>query len=325
MTSNLPEHVLNSIKLEGIFMPRARRQRDAVYNKHKRFVHYTSAENAVKIIRTKRLWMRSTTCMADYMEVEIGHDMLLRAFSDGARERFISALDLIAPGAAIEAVKHFDDWWEHIRLSCYISSISEHDSDEDLHGRLSMWRAFGGTLPKVALVIRVPEYSGGAEQLKLTFSPVAYLTGEDVKLTLSDIIDNITTETSFLRTLDRSVIVANTFNMLLGAVTCIKHKGFQEELEWRAIYTPKFAPSSLMISSTEVVGGVPQIIYQIPLDKEFSPDLAGLDLASIFDRLIIGPSPFPVAMYEAFVDVLTKAGVSDAQSRVWNSNIPLRN
>jgi hypothetical protein len=190
--------------------------------------------------------------MADFMEVEIGHDMLERAFSDGARKHFFDALDLIVSEAAEEAVKRFDEWWEHIRFSCYISSISEHDNDEDLHGRLSMWRA------------------------------------------------------------------------LLGAVTCIKHKGFQEELEWRAIYTPKITQSPLMECSTEVIGGVPQLIYKIPLDKSVSPDLTGLDLANIFDRLIIGPSPFPVAMYEAFVDALAKAGVSDASGRVWNSNIPLR-
>ena len=35
--------------------------------------------------------------------------------------------------------------------------------------------------------------------------------------------------------------------------------GFEEEREWRAIYTPKRAASPLIISSTEVIGGVPQI------------------------------------------------------------------
>jgi hypothetical protein len=79
-----------------------------------------------------------------------------------------------------------------------------------------------------------------------------------------------------------------------------------------------------MIPSTEVIGGVPQIIYKMPLDSSTSPVLAELDSAKIFDRLIVGPSPYPWVMCEAFVDALTKMGVSDAASRVYVSGIPLR-
>jgi hypothetical protein len=63
------------LRLEAIFMPYGRRQRDGAYEKLKksgatderlRFVHYTSAEAALSIIRSKRIWMRNTTCMSDY-------------------------------------------------------------------------------------------------------------------------------------------------------------------------------------------------------------------------------------------------------------------
>ncbi len=54
-------------RLESIFMPYARRQRDKFYDSGAkpaaRFVHYTSAEAAFKIIESKRVWMRNTTCM----------------------------------------------------------------------------------------------------------------------------------------------------------------------------------------------------------------------------------------------------------------------
>ena len=46
-----------NIKLEGIFLPYTRKPRDELYGKFKRFVHYTSADNALKIIKTKRLWI----------------------------------------------------------------------------------------------------------------------------------------------------------------------------------------------------------------------------------------------------------------------------
>ena len=112
--------------------------------------------------------------------------------------------------------------------------------------------------------------------------------------------------------------------MLLIGVTCVKHEGFAEEKEWRAIYQPARAASKLMACSTEVIGGIPQIIYQIPLDKSFSSDLKPLDFAVMFDRLIVGPSPYPWAMYEAFVDALSKAGIADAPERIRISEIPLR-
>ena len=56
-TSDLPPHVIRNIKLEGIFLPYTRKPRDELYGKFKRFVHYTSADNALKIIKTKRLWI----------------------------------------------------------------------------------------------------------------------------------------------------------------------------------------------------------------------------------------------------------------------------
>ena len=76
--------------------------------------------------------------------------------------------------------------------------------------------------------------------------------------------------------------------------------------------------------SIEVIGGVPQPIYKIPLDVTVDPVLATLDFVGIFERVIIGPSPYPWPMYEAFVETLTKGGVSDAAQRVFVSSIPIR-
>jgi hypothetical protein len=239
-SSDLPPKVVLGMTLEGIFKPHARKQRDDFYAKSKRLVHYTSADIALKIIKTKRLWMRNTTCMADYSEAAHGHQMLQNFFSDPAkRETFTAALDILAPGAATEAINLFVQWLPPIRLNTYISSIAEHEDGEDLHGRLSMWRAFGGTFARVALVFRVPFYSGGAEELNLMFSPVAYMNQDQFHAEINAVIENIKAAADFLRTLDRQIIIAQVFNMLLTGVTCVKHKGFEEEREWRAIYMPK--------------------------------------------------------------------------------------
>lgn len=324
------------IKLESIFMPEARRHRDKRIAKIRKgdepltnvemgFVHYTTAEAALNIIQTKRIWMRNTTCMADYREVEHGFNLLRKFFSDeNKRKSFIDALDLSVPGAAKEAISSFDAWWNTIRYNTFITSISEHDDEENEHGRLSMWRAFGGQTGRVALVFKFPFYTGAADALQLMFSPVAYLKESQVEEVFHEVVANIRREQAFLATVPRANIVGTVFRTLLAGVTCLKHEGFKEEREWRAIYSPKIFKSSLIDEVTKVVNGVPQQIHEIPLDESKSPELAGLELARIFDQLIIGPSQFPIVMAQAFVDALTRAGVPDAAQRVRASLIPIR-
>ena len=45
---------------------------------------------------------------------------------------------------------------------------------------------------------------------------------------------------------------------------------------------------------------------------------------ALVERIIIGPSAYPVPMWMAFVDALKKAGVPDPDKRVVISNIPIR-
>src|SRR5262245_20353746 len=85
-----PEHMQRTKQLEGIFMPYARKKRAKLYKDAKsraRFVHYTSAEAALSIIQQKRMWMRSTTCMSDYSEVQLGYSILKSILSDEATHK----------------------------------------------------------------------------------------------------------------------------------------------------------------------------------------------------------------------------------------------
>jgi hypothetical protein len=297
-----------------------------------RLAHYTSADSALKIINSKRIWMRNASCMSDYSEVQHGFDILQRYFRNRDRAgvaRFSAALDACAPGVAQEAIQLFDQWWAHpqvnIPFNTYITSSSLHAAHEDRHGRLSMWRAFGGqSTPRVAFVFSIPAHTEAANALNILFSPVAYLPEDQVYAVIEEVISNVHAKCEFLESADRSAILGMVFHMFLAGVTCLKHEGFNEEREWRAIYSPKRASSPLMESSIEVIGGLPQPVYKIPLDVSVSPALATLDFAAAFDRLIIGPSPYPWPMFEAFVAALINSGISDAAARVCVSEIPIR-
>ena len=263
--------------------------------------------------------------MSDYREVQHGFDIFNRYFLDAAkRKAFVDAFDACTPGVADDAFTAFNNWWQDLRLNTYLACVSEHQDSEDVHGRLSMWRAFGGTGTRVGIVLRFPYVSISAVSLALNFSPVAYLSESAAHGVIDQVIANVQANQDYLRTLKREVLVQLVFQMFASGIVCLKHEGFHEEREWRAIYTPKRWSSPMMESSTEVVAGVPQIIYKVPLDGSASPLIADLDFTQVFDRLIVGPTPYPWPIYGAFVEALKATGVPNADERVFVSNIPIR-
>jgi hypothetical protein len=160
--------------------------------------------------------------------------------------------------------------------------------------------------------------------LNCTFSPVAYLSEERTHAVIREVMGNVQREVEFLKGLSHAEVVGYVFAMLVGGVTCLKHEGFIEEREWRVIYQPGQRTAPLIEEEIKTIGGVPQVIYKLPIDKTVSEELADIDFNAMFDRLIIGPSSQPWVMYEAFTRALIKAGIVDAGARVLTSGIPIR-
>jgi len=332
-----PEMREQGLRLANITMPRFMKQARDFFQResgqtHGRLVHYSTAEAALNIIRTKRFWMRNTNCMSDFREVQHGHDILNSFFSDSAKlALFTEALDACIPGVAAEAINAFSNSWSDIWLNSYIACMSEHQDSEDTNGRLSMWRAFGGNMTRIGIVLSVPYDSLSILPLKIIFSPVAYLSESAAHKDLEEVIANVRANRDCLQAIGHDALVKLVFLSFLFRVVCLKHEGFHEEKEWRAIYAPKLAPyvpalgtSQLMKSSVEVPSGVPQVVYNIPLDASVSDQIADLDFKQIFDHLIIGPTSYPWPIYNAFVDELTTAGVANSDDRVRVSGIPIR-
>ncbi len=312
------------LRLASIFMPYATARREKIYKTNGRFVHYTSAENALRIIQSKQLWMRNARCMTDYMEVTHGYQMLLQFFSQKAqRDAFCKSLNHCHSGVGEEALQFFDQWWNNIQFDIYIASISEHDDTEDAHGRLSMWRAFGRLPARAALVMRPPA-PGKAEGLKVMLSPVAYFDYAGVEKQIKKVTANVTKNRDFLKTFEKNKIKDLVFFMLVAAAVSLKHQGFREEREWRVIYIPQVHQSKLIAWSMEVIDGVPQIIHKIPLEDSPDNDVIEVAIPTLLDRVIIGPSPYPVTMGHAFAVALQQAGVTNPATRIVASGIPIR-
>jgi len=311
-------------QLVSIFMPHAKGRLDAIHAAKKRMIHYTSAENLFKIISSKTMWMRNTNCMSDYSEVEHGYQLLWQFFEqENQRKLLYDALNNCQAGVAEEAIRLFDQWWQNIRFNTFITSISEHEDNEDGHGRLSMWRGFGRTTARAAIVLRLPQ-PGSAEGLQVMLSPVAYFGYAEVEQQMWDVVANIKANETFLRGLDRERLKRTVLFMLITGSVSLKHIGFAEEKEWRLICLPDANPSALIKSSAEIIEGIPQMIYKIPLEKNPDNDVIGTSIPALLDRIIIGPTVYPIPMATAFISALQAAGVADAGSRVFVSGIPIR-
>jgi len=319
------EEIATGEELERIFMPIAYRRRERVRQEGSRFVHYTSADNAVKILTSRRIWMRNARCMNDYMEASFGHQQLVRLFKNAElRAAFIGALVPYGENMGNGILNHFDQWWKNIQFNTYITSISEHDQSEDLYGRLSMWRAYGGNSAKAALVLRMPVAPGQVVGLNLLFSPVEYFAFDELEQAFRDAVQSIRDNAAVLAKVKPDRVFNMGFFMLVLAALCLKHKGFSEEKEWRAIYLPQTLPSDNVERSVEVVDGVPQTVYKIPLQNSAEKQIQGASIPDVLDRVIIGPSVYPMPIFEAFFSILREAGIQEPGSRLAVSDIPLR-
>jgi len=313
----------DQLKLTNIFMPYAMQRLLNVTSNNTKFVHYTSAYSAMNILRSKEVWMRKTSCMNDYMEVRHGLQCLQSAYHSQVGLKFRKTLDELFSGCCNDVEKLFNGWAPNLETDTYITCVSEHDSDEDILGRLSMWRAYSSG-KGVALVLNNMPFVRVSDVLKAYTSPVAYIDDRQFESLMADITQRIEGERDFLLAKGKETIVANVFHMMRFAVVCAKNPGFKEEREWRVLYTPSLESSGYLKREIESVNGVPEPVYKIPLKNIPEHDFNGIEIPELLDRVIIGPTQYGPAMFEAFATLLSEAGASEPQNRIFLSNIPLR-
>lgn len=314
---------VNQTRLHGIFFQKAGQRLQIVKTQQRRFVHYTSADVALSILRKKEIWMRRVTTMNDRKEVRHGADFLRQAWNSEPGSAFKAVLEQIKPGVHAQLEKLLNDWLPHFEFGTYLTCVSEHcTGKEDKYGRLSMWRAYGGQTG-IAIVLNNLPFLGTSDALKVYSSPVEYLDYEDFTREFLNIVTAMQREVDFLRTSDSGRVFNSIFHMLRFAVLCTKHPAFAEELEWRVVHTPALDQSKRLRYSIESVRGVPQEIYKIPLENVTEEGLIGVALPELIERVIIGPTEFKDAIFDAFFQELTSAGV-DPRGKIILSDIPVR-
>lgn len=305
--------------LYRIFYPHAHLRRAQLMSRNGRFVHYTTAEAAIKILNAGEVWLRNASCMNDISEVEHGLQRLYAAY------KALKFRDVLASiGIDIDAFeKMFNDHVDILRQDSYLACLSEHDDAEDEIGRLSMWRAYGKQ-NGVAIVMNNSAFVSESHALGAYTFPVGYFDDGEFQQNFSNIIDGINLNISKIVSVDKNKLIELIFNAFRFSALCTKHRGFSEEKEWRVVFSPVLPHPGRISSGVEIVNGVPQRVCKVKLEDIPDNGLIGLSPKSMIDRIIIGPTHYDVEVARTFMDVLSKVGVKNSYEKVYVSNIPLR-
>ena len=304
-------------------LPKLVERRIAAYQSKQRFVHYTSAAAAVEIARSGSIWLRNTTCMNDFSEVHFGMNRVVEFFGGDAGKPFWDLLDEIVPNTSAGLKSTYDRWALDFRYNTYVACVSEHYKSEDSTGRLSMWRAYGAQT-SVGIVINGTAFHTSSDALGTFSYPVEYASATDCLKMFRELVDRAIGSKAVFSALNSDQLQGFVFAMLSYFSLALKHPGFSEEREWRVVHRPNFNPSHHMKSKVVVLNGLPQRVYPLPL-QDFSGDgIPGVAIPDLIDRVLVGPTQYPIAASEAIIDVFLAAGVADAGTKVFVTDIPIR-
>ncbi|HEU0162626.1 MAG TPA: DUF2971 domain-containing protein [Rhizomicrobium sp.] len=316
-------------RIARVFLPYFSEQSDYLKEHGIQLAYYTSCETADKIIRNREFWLRDCRLMNDSTEVTHGISIIDAYFSGEHGKAFFAALDEIRSGVARRAFELFHEWKTARDAQAFVMSFSRHAQpksplaeNEKAHGRLSMWRGYGGP-DNVAMIFKVPFGQDSDGSLMLFLSPVGYF--ESVDAQIAQVIANARAEKELLRDAPEDMVTMAMFVMFVMAATSLKHPGFMEEDEWRLIYLPSTWRSKLVREvSVEIRPGHPEIVCQVPLSAFSKAGISGIDLKTALDRVIVGPSEFRDEIGRYIADALRAVGIEDADARVKQSEIPFR-
>jgi hypothetical protein len=132
-------------RMLATFFPHAFKRTIAALDSGQRFVYYTSAETAMNILRSNEVWMRKSSLMNDYREIEHGLDCLKNAYKKH-RERLQAVFDGMFPGFCEKLEALFDGWLSGRTPTSLASQSTMHPKINMAGSRcgvpMAVWRAW---------------------------------------------------------------------------------------------------------------------------------------------------------------------------------------
>ena len=313
----------NHVRANRIFCPHfTERTVDLVLSKTQ-LAHYTTTENALKILEGRTVWLRNVRCMNDYSEVQWGNRLVASFFFERKdADPFWKTLEGIVPGIRQRTTELYRDWvWDFVS-NTYVFCVSEHKPSDDM-GRLSMWRAYASNNGCALIFDSAPFYQPTDALGSYTY-PVCYRSPDTAFKMFQSIVESVCENEAFLKTLPPDDLQNYVFTMLEYHAICVKHPAFAEELEWRVVHRPFRFPNDRMQPTIRPIRGLVQRIYQLPLKNIPDENLKGIEPHEIVRKILLGPAVNSAVAHDAAIQKLRDLGFSNPEAIVIDTRIPLR-
>lgn len=262
--------------------------------------------------------------MNDWHEVEYGRRMLLDIYHSETGANLKAAMNKVDEKFVSEFENDCNALIVGLERNAYILCISEHGSDEDEFGRLSMWRAYGGKCG-VAVVLNPTAFATNSDILGAYSSPVLYYNKDDVENIIINLTKAFEEAHALIKVPEFRYQVLFYLKYIFRILClCVKHPGFREEREWR-IFHVKFENSQgKLIYETKSLNGFPQSVCILKLEDHSAEGYAGTGISDLVKKIIIGPTEFAEPTRDCFLELMTDHGIKEAAAKLVISGIPLR-
>lgn len=289
--------------------------------------HYTSLDVLEKILNSNEVWFSNPLLMNDLEEVRFG------IFNGAERARTNSALSsaLKTDGRRFifQSVfqRFLDTFVREHSFDTYVLCFTQHEDPNDHDGLLSMWRGYGGNGRGAAIVFDTSKLGPAAQGTSLILAKVHYASATERLRWIDAKLDELA---ALLR---ENSVPDDMLYLPAGAIfqrlklfaLFTKHKGFQEEREWRAVYRREEDPGNLLGAVFGYLNGPrgiePKLRFSVkPVAGMTVPNFS---LDALVTSIILGPtmsSPLALASAKRMVSVIRPELVD----RVFASSIPFR-
>ncbi|VVE56523.1 hypothetical protein PCA20602_05106 [Pandoraea capi] len=288
--------------------------------------HYTSIDTLHQIIKNEELWFSNPLFMNDVQELRFGMVEGQKAFFQHAGLRLACKTPARYQMLCHAFEHYFSEFEQAHAFDTYIMCLSEHDST-DQDGRLSMWRGYGANGNGAALVFNTGNLTV-KEGSPLILSRVIYATTGQRLAWIDGKLDGLAQSIERENFATKHLYAAAyTFLERLKIFSLFtKHKGFEEEREWRVAYmrdrdgANAFDPLLSYVIGSQ--GLQPKLKFKVaPLPGATGDDL---HLSKLVDRIILGPTVSSDMSRMVIRRMLEHCGKPELTERVVASTTPYR-
>lgn len=299
-------------------------ERECFPNARPILAHYTAISTIESILRNRELWLSHPLLMNDHEEMRWGliegnkqfmtHRGLEEACGTVVRHRkLLSCFE-----------ERFTQFSTVYAYNIFIGCFCQHRPD-DQDGLLSMWRAYGANAGGAALVVDTSKLIP-KDDSPLLLHPVTYSSTENRRAWIDNKLNQLS-ETIFKLKPEDNLLdaAAHAFMERLKIFSIFtKHKGFEEEREWRLAYLSDrdLNDTYKAMIGYAVIGNGIQPKLKLKLNRQ-SNDVQA-DLSDIVTDILLGPTVGAPLSVMAMRLMLKTLGEDRLAERITTSTTPFR-